>query len=203
MPLFEVPPEAVDRVYATSLFELAEAEGGRERLEDLSGELDQLVELARAEEKLGELLSSRIVAVDKRAVSLKAMFGDGKVSDLLLRFMLVLNDKGRLMRLLTIVSAYQEMVQAKFGRIEVDIYTRHPLSQEQQDAIRDRLHQAVGREPVVYAYTDPAMLGGVKMQIGDRLFDDSIQTKLRNMTELLKKDGSALMRSRAHDAIES
>lgn len=202
MPLFETPPEAVDRVYAASLFELAEAEGGRQRLEDISAELDELVELARNEDKLNELLSSRIVSVDKRAASLRVMFGDGKVSDLLLRFILILNSKGRLMRLLTVVSAYQEMVQERFGRIEVDIYTRHPLGAEQQDAIRQRLHAAVGREPVVYAYTDPTMLGGVKMQIGDRLFDDSIQTKLRNMAELLKKDGSSLMRSRAHDALE-
>ena len=203
MPLFETPPEAVERVYAASLFELAEAEGGQMRLEDLSAELDEVVELSRNEEKLGELLSSRIVAVDKRAASLKAIFGEGKISDLLLRFMLVLNEKGRLMRLLTIVSAYQEMVQAKFGRIEVDIYTRHPLSQEQKDAIRDRLHQAVGREPIVYAYTDSSMLGGVKIQIGDRLFDDSIKTKLRNMTELFERDGVALMRSRADNALES
>jgi hypothetical protein len=46
------------------------------------------------------------------------------------------------------------------------------------------------------------MLGGVKMQIGDRLFDDSIQTRLRNMTELLKKDGASLMRSNAQQAID-
>lgn len=202
MPLFETPPEAVDRVYAASLFELAEAEGGQPRLEEVAAELEELVELTRQQPELSEFLASRIVAVNKREASLKAMLGDGKVSDLVLRFLLILNRKDRLMRFLTIVSAYEEMVQERFGRIEVDIYTRHPLGQEQQDSIKERLHAAIGREPVVYAYTDPNMLGGVKMQIGDRLFDDSIQTKLRNMTELLKKDGTALMRERARQAID-
>jgi F-type H+-transporting ATPase subunit delta len=202
MPLFESPPEAVDRVYAASLFELAEAEGGQPKLEEVAAELEEFVELTRQQPELSEFLSSRIVAVDKREASLNRMLGDGRVSDLILRFLLILNRKQRLMRFLTIVAAYQEMVQERFGRVEVDVYTRHGLNQEQIDDIRERLRSAIGREPVVYDYTDPNMLGGVKMQIGDRLFDDSIQTRLRNMTELLKKDGASLMRSNAQQAID-
>ena len=201
MPLFESPPEAVDRVYAESLFELADAEGGQARLEELSGELDQLVELTRENEELSEFMSSRIVAAAKREASLRSMMS-GNISDLVLRFVLVLNRKDRLMRFLTVVAAFQEMVRQRFGKVEVDVFTRHPLSQEALEGIRERLRGAIGREPVVYAYTDESMIGGVKMQIGDRLFDDSIQTKVRNMTELLVRDGTTLMRSRADRAIE-
>ena len=201
MPLFESPPEAVDRVYAESLFELADAEGGQARLEELSGELDQLVELTRENEELSEFMSSRIVAAAKREASLRSMMS-GNISDLVLRFVLVLNRKDRLMRFLTVVAAFQEMVRQRFGKVEVDVFTRHPLSQEALEGIRERLRGAIGREPVVYAYTDESMIGGVKMQIGDRLFDDSIQTKVRNMTELLVRDGTTLMRSRAERAIE-
>ncbi len=201
MPLFESPPEAVDRVYAESLFELAEAEGGRERLETLSGELDELVELTRATPELSEFLASQILAPEDRARSLERMF-EGTLSSLLLRTLLVLNRKERLPRLLSIVSAYQEMVQERFGRVEVDIHTRHPLAQEQLDAIRDRLSAALGREPIIYPYTDATMLGGVRMQIGDRLFDDSIGAQLRRMSESLKKHGAARIRERAEAAFD-
>lgn len=195
MPLFESPPEAVDKVYARSLFELAEADGGRERLESLAAELDEFVELTRAEAQLSEFLSSRILGTDERAGSLKVMF-DGRISDLLLRFLQVLNRKERLSRLLSIVAAFEEMVQEKFGRIEVNVYTRESISAEQIASIKSRLEIATGREPVIYPYTTPGMIGGVKMQIGDRLFDDSIQTSLRNMTELIKEDGAAAIRTK-------
>lgn len=201
MPLFETPPEAVDRVYAESLFELAEREGGRDRLEALSDELDQLVELTRSNAEFSEFLSSRIVAEEKRSASLRTML-DGNVSGLVLRFILVLNDKGRLMRFLTIVAAFQELVRDRFGKVEVDVFTRHPLSSDQVDQIRERLRSAIGREPVVYAYTEEGMIGGVKMQIGDRLFDNSIQTKIRNMSELLVRDGQSLIRARAGEAYD-
>lgn len=198
MPLFESPPEAVDKVYAKSLFELAEAEGGRERLESLAAELDEFVEVTRAEAQLSEFLSSRILATDDRAKSLNTML-QGRVSDLLLRFLQVLNRKERLSRLLSIVAAYQEMVQEKFGRIEVNVYTREPISADQIASIKSRLQAATGREPVIYPYTVPSMIGGVKMQIGDRLFDDSIQTSLRNMTELVKDEGAAVIRTMPSD----
>lgn len=195
MPLFESPPEAVDKVYAKSLFELADTEGGRDGLESLAAELDELVELTRAEPQLSEFFSSRILAVNDRQGSINTMF-DGRISDLLLRFLQVLNRKERLSRLLSIVAAYQEMVQERFGRIEVSVYTREPISADQIEKIRARLEVATGREPIIYPYTTPAMIGGVKMQIGDRLFDNSIQTSLRNMNEPIKEDGAAAIRTR-------
>lgn len=195
MPLFESPPEAVDKVYARSLFELAESEGGRNRLESLSAELDELVELTRAEPQLSEFFSSRILATEDRRDSINAMF-NGTLSDLLLRFLQILNRKERLSRLLSIVAAYEEMVQEKFGRIEVSVYTREAISADQIAQIKARLEVATGREPVIYPYTVPGMIGGVKMQIGDRLFDDSIQTSLRNMSELIKEDGAAAIRTK-------
>ncbi|MGP1345900.1 MAG: ATP synthase F1 subunit delta [Phycisphaerales bacterium] len=202
MPLYESPPEAVDKVYAKSLFELAEGEGGRERLESLNGELDELVELTRSHADLSEFLSSRIIGTEERRGSLDTIFGGGRVSPLLLRFLQVLNSKDRLNRLLSIIAAYDQMVQERFGRIEINVYTRHPLAEDQKSSLAQRLQRAVGREPVLYAYTDETMIGGMKMQVGDRLIDASIRTQLRAMKELMSGEGSTLMRERFDRAVE-
>ena len=106
------------------------------------------------------------------------------------------------MRLLSVVAAFQEMVQEKFGRIEVDVYTRSPLPADQLERIRTHLKTALQREPVLYSYTDPAMIGGVRMQIGDRLFDDSVRSQLRSMAERLKRDGITRVRAAADRAFE-
>ncbi len=201
MPLFDGPAEAVDRVYAQSLFELADSAGGRERLEELSGEVDELGDFLRGQRELSEFMSSQIIATDARAKSLRAVF-EGKISDLLLRFILTLNRKGRLNRFLRIGEAFEEMVQEKFGRVEIDVYTRHPLPADQLESIKARLQEALKREPVLHAYTDEAMIGGVKMQVGDRLIDASIATRLRKMRDLMTGEGAALMRSRFDQAVE-
>ena len=43
------------------------------------------------------------------------------------------------------------------------------ISPDELRSVRERLQKALGREPIVHPYTDNSMLGGVKMQIGDRL----------------------------------
>lgn len=201
MPLVDRQPDALSRIYAESLFNLAMDEGGRDRLESLSGELDELLELTRRMPDLNEFLASRIIATKDRKASLRTIF-DGKVSELLFKFLMVLNEKERLNQLLPIVSAYQTMVQEKFGRIEVDVYTREAIPQEQIDAITSEIQRALDREPVVHPYTDAKMIGGVKLQIGDKLIDASFETRLRQMNERLKTEGSARMRERFNEAVE-
>ncbi|MEM1165311.1 MAG: ATP synthase F1 subunit delta [Planctomycetota bacterium] len=196
MPLIELPADALDNVYAQSVFELAEHRGGREALDSLSAEFDELVELTRQDPRFNEFLASQLIQAEAREASLKKMLG-GNVSDLLRDFVLVLNAKGRLARLLSIVAAYQHMLQERFGVVEVTVYTRHPIGDEQKADIKGRLETALGRSVVVYGIPDPTMIGGVKMQIGDRLFDDSFRTMLRKMDELFRKEGAAIVRHRA------
>ena len=44
----------------------------------------------------------------------------------------------------------------------------------------------LGKEPVLHSYVEPAMLGGVKLRIGDQLIDGSVQTKLRRLSEAIQ-----------------
>ena len=203
MPLFDAPPAAVDRVYAESLYEMADAEGGEARLKDVVAEFDDIVELAKANPQFSEFLSSQILPTEDREKSIRTIFNGSGLSPLVLHFMLVLNRKGRLARLLSVIAAFAELVDQKFGRIEVNVYTRTAVDQQTIDHVRETLQRSLGREPVVYAYTDPSMLGGVKMQIGDRLYDDSLRTQVRNMSELFKNEGATLMRTNADKAIDN
>jgi len=198
----KTPPDAVDRVYAQSLFELIEEQGGREALESTSGELDELAELTRQHRELGGLFDSRIIPVAKKDAAIRSIFGHGHISDMLLRFLLVLNRKERLNRFDPIATAFQEMVQEKFGRIEVDVWTRYLLSGEQLASIKSRLHEVLNREPIMHAYTDDQMIGGVRMQVGDQLIDASVATQLRRMRKRLIEDGSTAIRNRFDQAIE-
>ena len=201
MPLIDSPPDALSRVYAGSLFDLADQAGGKAQLEAIAGELEALVELTRAMPQLSEFFASRILGTRQREASLQKMFG-GSVSPLLLNFLLVVNRKERLNQFLAIATAFDEMIQEKFGRIEVDVFTRHELPRDQVSGIQSKLAAALGREPVMHAYTDPDMLGGMRLQVGDKLIDASVSTMLRKMREQLKTKGADALRSRFDRLLE-
>jgi F-type H+-transporting ATPase subunit delta len=201
MPLIETQPDALATMYARSLFELAFEKGGQETAEAVGGEIEDIVEIARSDASFSEFLASRVLGVDSRDESLKKIF-EGRCSSLVLHFLQLLNRKGRLSHLPPIVAAYDQITQEHFGLIEVDVLTAAPIDDEQLGHIREKLSDALGKQPVLHPYTDPSMLGGLKLRIGDQLIDASVSTRLQNMRERLINRGGATIRGRSNELLD-
>ena len=187
--------DALANVYARSLFELATDAGGTDKLMEVADELEQICELAREDKKINLFLSSPIVDVKARGKALSAIFTN-RITDLTLRFLLVLNNKGRLDRLESIETAFDQLVQEAFGRIEVDVITPVAIDAELIATIKEKISTVLGKEPILHPYVDESLLGGIKLRIGDQLIDGSVQTRLRKLSEELKNNGGAAVRER-------
>lgn len=187
--------DALAKVYARSLFELAMDAGGTEKLMEVADELEQICELAREDKKMNLFLTSPVVDVKARGKALSAIFTN-RITDLTLKFLLVLNNKGRLDRLESIETAFDQLVQEAFGRIEVDVITPVAIDAELIATIKEKISTVLGKEPVLHPYVDESLLGGIKLRIGDQLIDGSVQTRLRKLSEELKNNGSAAVRER-------
>ncbi|MHC4990657.1 MAG: ATP synthase F1 subunit delta [Planctomycetota bacterium] len=197
-------PKQIDSlamVYARSLFELAEEAGGQEKIVEVGEELEQICELIRGDRRLGEFIRSPIIERGARQAVINRMFSD-RMTDLTLRFLLVLNDKGRLGHIEAITAGYDQLLQEQFGRIEVDVFTPEPLDSERQEKLRARIERALGKEPVLYPYTDADMIGGIKLRIGDQLIDASVATRLRRLRDHLLSSGGSALRERIAELIE-
>ena len=187
--------DALAKVYARSLFELAMDAGGTEKLMEVADELEQICELAREDKKMNLFLTSPVVDVKARGKALSAIFTN-RITDLTLKFLLVLNNKGRLDRLESIETAFDQLVQEAFGRIEVDVITPVAIDAELMATIKEKISTVLGKEPVLHPYVDESLLGGIKLRIGDQLIDGSVQTRLRKLSEELKNNGGAAVRER-------
>ena len=187
--------DALAKVYARSLFELAMDAGGTDKLMEIADELEQICELAREDKKINLFLSSPVVDSKARGEALSAILTN-RITDLTLRFLLVLNNKGRLDRLESIKTAYDQLVQEAFGRVEVDVITPVPIDAESLAMIKGKISTVLGKEPVLHPYVDKKILGGIKLRIGDQLIDGSVQTRLRKLSENLKNNGGAAVRER-------
>jgi F-type H+-transporting ATPase subunit delta len=61
------------------------------------------------------------------------------------------------------------------------ITTAAPLASAQLERLRSRLSQSYGRELMVNQVVDAAVLGGVKVQIGDDIIDGSVLSRLQDL----------------------
>jgi F-type H+-transporting ATPase subunit delta len=181
--------DQVATVYARSLFELATAQGGSDMAAAIGEELGEVCEIARSDAKVREFIASPIVDPKRRGESLRRAF-EGRVSTVLLNFLLVINRKGRLAELFAIEQAYEGIVAEAFGRVEVDVFTTSGrVDAATATVLQEQLRKALGKEPVIHHYADPRMIGGVKLRIGDQLVDGSVAAQLRRMRQALVERG--------------
>lgn len=80
---------------------------------------------------------------------------------------------------------YAELLDRQQGRQRVEITTAVALEPPEVERIAAFVAQLIGREVVVTPRVDEAILGGLVVQIGDRLLDGSARARLSELRERL------------------
>ena len=162
--------------YAKALFELA-CEEKRESQVEL-----ELVSMAREirSEKVSAFFRSPIFSLDEKRGVLQNLTeeSDLSVSPLVLQFLTLLISRGRFYLLDTLVDAYHQLMNESKHREEIVITTARPLRSELKNAVERTLEKLLNEKIVSETKVDPELLGGIQIQIKNRLFDGSIRTKL-------------------------
>ncbi len=174
----------VSQVYGEALFSLA-VEGGR--LAAFSEELYGLCGILSDNPQYRAILEHPQVDVPEKLEVFDRVF-QGKVSDEVTGFFHILLEKGRFHELGAIVSYFKGR-QLEHDKIGVAWVTSAvDLSGEQKEKIENRLLSTTDFVSMQMHYeTDPSLIGGLKIRIGDRVVDSSIANKLNEMkSELMK-----------------
>ena len=101
-------------------------------------------------------------------------------------FLGVLAENRRLADLPAMIDAYHAIVAAHRGEVTAKVTSAHPLSAEQLKALAANLKTRVGRDVKIATTVDPAILGGLVVQLGSQLIDGSIRTRLNSFAQAMK-----------------
>jgi F-type H+-transporting ATPase subunit delta len=174
----DVGTERIARVYADALYR---ASLQQNRVDEIFEELESLVrEVFHAAPEWEIFLSSGAIGRDRKAATIRAVF-EGRASELVANFLLVLNDHERLDILRAIIEAYRQIRDDKAGRMPVQVRSAVPLEGDQRDRLVQQLRDTFQKEPLLETQVDPDLLGGVVVRVGDWLFDQSVRSKLEDI----------------------
>lgn len=84
------------------------------------------------------------------------------------------------------IDAFDAIVSAHRGEVTAKVTSAHPLSAEQLKALAANLKTRVGRDVQIATTVDPAILGGLVVQLGSQLIDGSIRTRLNSFAQAMK-----------------
>ena len=170
------------RTYADALVNAAEKSGEAEAILE---ELEQIRDFVLTKfPKFAVMMGSPLrTLADKDRIIVQAF--EGNASPIAVRFLRVLNRHGRLELLGAIIQTARATWDRRQNRKPVTIRSAVALTTEQTDALRDRLAKIINAQPVLTVAVDPALLGGLVIQIGDDVYDASLRNRLEQLRQRL------------------
>ncbi|HEY4409437.1 MAG TPA: ATP synthase F1 subunit delta [Acidimicrobiia bacterium] len=174
--------EAAARVYAKALFELGRGEGELaaigEDLHGVQGALNGLEGDLRAFFNLPQLRRD-----DKRRI-INTAFG-GKVGRPVLGLLNVLVEKRREALFDEIVTQFDTMLDRHEGRLQVQVTSARKLDDDVAAALRSAIERRTNKTVVLQERVDPEVIGGLKVNVGDRVVDGTMRRTLQDMRRTL------------------
>lgn len=171
----------VARVYAEALFGLA-----RERsvVEDVALELEEFRELVKRELRIEEFLVTPVIEPGTKVAQLKGALS-GRASGLVTDFLCLLVEKRRFAVFGLIVQAVRALADEHAGRVRVSVRTAVPLSDPLRSELASALKDMLDQRIEIEAETEPQLVGGAVVRIGDKVWDGSLRARLNGFRKQL------------------
>jgi F-type H+-transporting ATPase subunit delta len=171
------------RRYTRALFQLAR-EAGQE--EQVGQEVEQF-HAAYSGSELQGVLTNPAFGVDSRKRILIQVANAQGLSVLSIHFFSLLLERDRLNHLPGIAICYRRLLDEVKGRVQARVVGASPLAPAQLEQLRATLGRISGKEVVLHEDTDPALIGGLLVELEGKVFDGSVRTQLENMKQRIAR----------------
>jgi len=171
----------IARNYAEALFETGEQSGDTERYADL---MRAIADSIRTDDTIRNVLESpRVPKHVKQDVLSKAL--EVYAPKPFIRFLAAVVKRGRQTIMTAICDEYLDLVDLKLNRIHADITLAREPDAALQEAVKQRLKLVIGKEVIPHYRTDPDILGGLIVRVGDRIMDGSLRRRMVSLRSKL------------------
>jgi F-type H+-transporting ATPase subunit delta len=172
----DVGRQRVAQVYAKALIEAAEASGQTDAVVE---QLDSLVDdVLDQHADLETLFASALVSEEEKISILDRIFG-AQALPLVLNFLKVLARRERLDCVRAVQQQARKIYNEMRGHVAVQVRTAAPIDSNSERLITEGVKEELGLTAQLETTTEPELIGGVVLRIGDKVFDGSVATQLR------------------------
>jgi F-type H+-transporting ATPase subunit delta len=172
--------DSAARRYAEAAFQVAERDG---TVEAWRRELDAAATIV-SQAVIGRTLSNPAIALETRAAAVNATFGRVASQPVTNLIQLMLR-RGRIEDVPRVASEFRRLDNARQGITIAKATSAAPLSQDEVAALTSRLEAFTGGRIDLDVNVDPSLLGGLVVQVGDRLIDGSVRGRLERLRNQL------------------
>lgn len=170
--------DALEELADTADLTAAQQDGS---LEDVEDELFRFGRIAAGSSELRAALAGRAGGEGAKAQLLHTLLG-GRAKPVTERLVVRLVNQPRGRSLEGGIESLSKLAAARRGRTVAEVVSAIPLSETQKRRLSDALARIYGRPVHLNLDVDPAVLGGVRVRIGDEVINGTIADRLDEAT---------------------
>ena len=183
MPEQNVITGEAPKRYASALLELAtEAKS----LNSVEKDVKSLTKMFKDSADLNALANNPVYANEDKVAALMAIATKAKIGKLTRQFVGTVAQNRRAGDLPSILASFTSQLAAQRGTQVAHVISAAKMSAADMQSLKAKLKKSAGKTVTVETTVDPDLLGGFIVQIGSRLYDNSLKTKLEDLRLALK-----------------
>lgn len=153
-------------------------------LEQWQSALNEVQAVLSKDQALSALVTDGSKNFNERVKALEAALPAGLPTEIKNLLKLLVQD-GNLDLLSDVSSALVRVASGQQSPTKAEVISAVELSDKEKDALRQSLAKQFGADLVFSFFVDPALLGGLRVRVGDRLIDTSVASRLTTLRESL------------------
>jgi len=165
--------------YATALFRTAKRIN---QVESISSDLELISDLVGKNPLLKIFLESPQILEKEKTGLFSTTFKD-RISEALLSFLVLVVSKHRIPYLLPMTEEFIRLVKGDQGIVQARLITARVIDQTLVEQIKFELEKNTEKKVEMEIETDPNLIGGIVIIVGDRIVDRSIRHQLSQLKE--------------------
>ena len=167
--------------YGKALFLITEEDG---KSDNVLSDVQAAERVLKLNPDYVKLLDSPALSSDERVGLADEAFKD--LDQMLCNLIKILTKK-RLMNIFAdVAKSYYSLYDESRGIVRVEAVSAIPLSEKQEEAIKEKLSSSLNKTIVLKNIVDPAILGGMKLRYLGVQLDGSVKTRLDKFEDALK-----------------
>jgi F-type H+-transporting ATPase subunit delta len=164
------------RVYAEALFDVAKDKG---KLDAIRDELGQFTDAVDGNRELQVFLFSPYFSSAEKVAGLKRAVSGADTE--LINFLELLVEKQRMTELFRIRRHLDELWKEENRRIEVTVTSAVELAPAVVEKVGEEIERQTGQKVELASRVDGEILGGIVLQVGNKVLDASIRSRLEKL----------------------
>jgi F-type H+-transporting ATPase subunit delta len=179
---------AFARPYVDALFEVA---GSADAVDALLPSLDAVARALEGSEELRVFVTNPGIGRKEKRALVASLAETAKAPEVAARLLRALLDRGRFLKLASVLEAIREQLDVERGVFEATVRSAAPLDADAETGIREALEARTGTRVRLHAELDPSLLSGFVVRIGSEVFDASLSRRLARARKALESASGA------------